>query len=214
MSHSGTLPATLPQDPMPLFDAWYREARRRRCSRTRTRWCSRPPRPDGTPAARVVLCKKVVADPGYVVFFTNYDSRKGQDLAANPRVAGVLHWDSLSRQVRLEGRVVLCPPQESDEYFSVARDRQPHRRVGKPAEPAARFARDAAEASRVEAARHGTSPRVRRTGAAITSGSKSVELWCEGAFRVHDRARWTARWYPSASRTSRPAPGSATRVYP
>ena len=118
MTHSGTLPTTLPQDPMPVFEGWYREAREQKVQPNPDSMVLASATPDGTPAARVVLCKKVIANPGYVVFFTNYESRKGRELAANSRVAGVLHWDSMSRQVRLEGRVVFCPSEESDAYFS------------------------------------------------------------------------------------------------
>ena len=147
MTHSGTLPTTLPQDPMPVFEGWYREAREQKVQPNPDSMVLASATPDGTPAARVVLCKKVIANPGYVVFFTNYESRKGRELAANSRVAGVLHWDSMSRQVRLEGRVVFCPSEESDAYFS-SRNRQPHRCMGQPAEPAARFTRNVAEAGR------------------------------------------------------------------
>ena len=78
MSHSGTLPATLPQDPMPVFEGWYREAREQRVQPNPDSMVLASATPDGTPAARVVLCKKVIANPGYVVFFTNYESRKGR----------------------------------------------------------------------------------------------------------------------------------------
>ena len=118
MSNAGALPSTLPDDPMPIVEAWYRQARADKIQPNPDSMVLASATPDGTPSARVVLCKKVIAAAGYVVFFTNYDSRKGQELAANPRVAGVLHWDTLSRQVRLEGRVVRCPPEESDAYFS------------------------------------------------------------------------------------------------
>ena len=70
------------------------------------------------PSARVVLCKRLVADAGYVVFFTNYESRKGRELAAHPRAAAVFHWDALHRQVRIEGRSCARPDAESDEYFA------------------------------------------------------------------------------------------------
>ena len=56
---------------------------------------------DGTPSARVVLCKDIVAPPGYVQFYTNFQSRKGRELAENPRAALVMHWDHLHRQVRV-----------------------------------------------------------------------------------------------------------------
>ena len=71
---------------------------------------------DLRPATRIVLVKGY--GPDGIVWYTNYDSRKGHELATNPRVAGVFHWDALSRQVRFEGRVVRCPAQESDEYFA------------------------------------------------------------------------------------------------
>ena len=158
MSHSGTLPSTLPQDPMPVFDAWYREAREKKVQPNPDSMVLASATPDGMPSARVVLCKKVVADPGYVVFFTNYHSRKGQELVANPRVAGVLHWDSLSRQVRIEGRVVVCPPSESDTYFSM---RAIDSRIGawaslqsQPLDSRATLLKRVA----IEAARHGTAP--------------------------------------------------------
>ena len=60
---------------------------------------------EGLPAARIVLCKDVVGVPGYVVFYTNFQSCKGLELADNPRAAAVLHWDHMHRQVRIEGLV-------------------------------------------------------------------------------------------------------------
>jgi len=71
--------------------------------------------PDGQPSARMVLLNEVNQD-GFV-FFTNYGSRKGRDLAANPRAALVFHWPQLSRQVRITGPVVKTSRAESDGYF-------------------------------------------------------------------------------------------------
>lgn len=70
---------------------------------------------DGRPAARVVLLKGV--DYGFV-FFTNYTSRKGQDLAAHPTAALVFYWHAQHRQVRVEGRVERVSPDESDAYYA------------------------------------------------------------------------------------------------
>ena len=70
----------------------------------------------GRPAARIVLLK--VADARGFAFFTNYDSHKGQELAANPWAALVFHWVELERQVRIEGRVEKVATDESAEYFS------------------------------------------------------------------------------------------------
>ena len=71
--------------------------------------------PDGIPSARTVLLK-ILDDRGFT-FFTNYDSRKGREMAANPRVALVFLWHQLERQVRVEGTVELVTPAESDAYF-------------------------------------------------------------------------------------------------
>jgi len=70
---------------------------------------------DGKPSARMVLLKGF--DHQGFVFFTNYDSRKGQEIAKNHRVALVLYWKELERQVRIEGFVLKTSGQESDEYF-------------------------------------------------------------------------------------------------
>src|SRR5215475_14191705 len=70
----------------------------------------------GRPAARVVLLKEV-DDRGFV-FFTNYDSRKGRDLAAHPFAALVLFWEPLHRQVRVEGAISKVAAAESDAYFT------------------------------------------------------------------------------------------------
>ncbi len=72
--------------------------------------------PDGKPSARMVLLKGV--DNGGFVFFTNYESRKGVELAANPWAALVFYWPELERQVRIEGRVERITPEESDAYFT------------------------------------------------------------------------------------------------
>lgn len=69
----------------------------------------------GAPDARIVLLKGV--EDGAFVFFTNYDSRKGREMAANPRVALVFPWHGLERQVRVEGTVEKVTPAESDDYF-------------------------------------------------------------------------------------------------
>ena len=71
--------------------------------------------PDGVPSARVVLLKGL--DESGFVFHTNYDSRKGRELAANPRAALVFFWRELDRQVRVEGSVQRVSAAESDAYF-------------------------------------------------------------------------------------------------
>jgi pyridoxamine 5'-phosphate oxidase len=214
MSNAGALPSTLPDDPMPMFEAWYTQARADKVQPNPDAMVLASATPDGTPSARVVLCKKLIASPGYVVFFTNYDSRKGRELAANPRVAGVLHWDSLSRQVRLEGRVVRCPPQESDAYFA---SRAIDSRIGawaslqsQPLDSRATLLKRVA----IEAARHGTAPRRPPHWGGYHLWLEAVELWCEGPFRVHDRARWTRTLAPQGTDGFAATPWQAMRLYP
>lgn len=72
--------------------------------------------PDGAPSVRYVLLKGI--DQRGVRFYTNYESRKGRELAANPRAAVALYWHPLYRQVRLEGPVEALSPAESDAYFA------------------------------------------------------------------------------------------------
>jgi pyridoxamine 5'-phosphate oxidase len=213
MHFTGTLPSTLPADPMPTVESWFREARERKVQPNPDAMVVATSTPDGAPSARVVLCKKLVADPGYVVFFTNYESGKGLELAANQRVAGVFHWDSMSRQVRLEGRVVLSPPAESDEYFA---SRALDSRIGawaslqsQPLDSRATLLKRVA----IEAARHGTAPTRPPHWGGYRFWPESVELWCEGAFRVHDRAIWRRTLQPVAGGFGA-GPWQSTRLYP
>jgi pyridoxamine 5'-phosphate oxidase len=72
--------------------------------------------PDGRPSVRIVLLRGI--EPDGVSFFTNYESRKGRELADNPRAALAIHWQAQQRQVRLEGTVERVPAEASDAYFA------------------------------------------------------------------------------------------------
>jgi pyridoxamine 5'-phosphate oxidase len=72
--------------------------------------------PDGRPSARLVLLRGL--GPDGLVFYTNYESRKGHELDANPRAAAVFYWASLARQVRVEGGVTRLGSADSDRYFA------------------------------------------------------------------------------------------------
>ncbi|HSQ69349.1 MAG TPA: pyridoxamine 5'-phosphate oxidase [Steroidobacteraceae bacterium] len=210
----GMLPSNLPADPMPLFEQWFRHAREQKVQPNPDSMVVATATAQGRPSARVVLCKKLIADPGYVVFFTNYQSRKGAELDANPEAAAVLHWDDLARQVRLEGPVLRSPGEESDEYFA---SRALDSRIGawaslqsQPLDSRATLLKRVA----VEAARHGTHvPRPPHWGG-FRLWPRAVELWLEGPFRVHDRARWTRELDLSDPARPRPGPWQATRLYP
>jgi len=105
--------ANLPDDPFAAFAAWYAEAEKIDCAFPNAMTlasCS-----DNRPSARVVLLKSW--DEQGFVFFTNYQSRKGEDLAANPRASLLFYWDALFRQVRIEGKVETINREESRAYF-------------------------------------------------------------------------------------------------
>jgi pyridoxamine 5'-phosphate oxidase len=214
MLRSGFLPSSLPGDPMPLFEKWLAEARERKVQPNPDAMVIASATEDGRPSARIVLCKQLIASPGYVVFFTNYSSRKGQELDANPRAAAVLHWDALGRQVRLEGRIVRSPDAESDDYFA---SRALDSRIGawaslqsQPLDSRLTLVQRVA----VEAARHGTSvPRPPHWGG-YRLWPEAVELWIEGSFRVHDRARWTRTLETAGESDFEPGAWQATRLYP
>lgn len=108
--------ADAPAEPFALFARWFDEAT-----------AARVPEPNamtlatstagGVPSARVVLLKAF--DARGFAFFTNYDSRKGDELESNPRAALVFFWAALERQVRVEGRVERVDESESDAYFQM-----------------------------------------------------------------------------------------------
>jgi pyridoxamine 5'-phosphate oxidase len=106
--------ADLDPDPTRQFERWLEEAREAGVVEPLAMTVATATE-DGRPSARVLLLRGV-DDQGFV-FYTNYESQKGVELAANPRAALVFHWDVLGRQVRLEGRVARLGREESEAYF-------------------------------------------------------------------------------------------------
>ena len=101
-------------DPFPLFDEWYAEAREREPSDPNAMALATAT-PGGVPSVRIVLMKD--HGPDGFVFYTNYDSRKGGELEANPRAALAFHWKLTYKQVRIEGRIERVDPATSTDYF-------------------------------------------------------------------------------------------------
>ena len=101
-------------DPFLLFAGWLAEAEATEPNDANAMTLATST-PDGSPSARMVLLKH--ADGEGFVFYTNLESRKGGELAANPRVALLFHWKSLRRQVRVEGTVAPVSAAEADAYF-------------------------------------------------------------------------------------------------
>jgi pyridoxamine 5'-phosphate oxidase len=101
-------------DPLRQFEKWYGQALAANLPEPNAMTLATAT-PDGQPSARMVLLKTF--DAAGFTFFTNYDSRKGRELAANPRAALLLFWAELQRQVRVEGTVERVSEAESDAYF-------------------------------------------------------------------------------------------------
>jgi pyridoxamine 5'-phosphate oxidase len=226
--YSELLPDPLPSEPLVVLNQWMAQSWQQRLQPNPNARVLATTDPDGHPSARVVLCKEIVAQPGYLVFFTNYLSRKGRQLARNPRAAAVIHWDALHRQVRVEGPVVQAPAAASDAYFA---SRPWQSRVG------AWASEQSAPIASREAMRKAVTSTAERFGVpdptqAAAEGSTeiqiprpphwggyhlwadSVELWVEGEARIHDRARWTRELTPQADGFFSAGPWSATRLQP
>ena len=125
--YNDLLPDPLPAEPMALASAWLATALAARQQPNPDSMVLATATASGQPSARVVLCKEFDVEFGRVSFVTNYDSRKGRELAENARAALVFHWDHSHRQIRVEGVVVKAPEAESDAYFE---SRNWQRRIG------------------------------------------------------------------------------------
>jgi pyridoxamine 5'-phosphate oxidase len=101
-------------DPLAQLQEWYAAARAAGVAEPEAAALATAT-PDGRPSVRIVLLRGV--GPEGVSFYTNYESRKGRELAANPRAALAVHWPAQQRQVRLEGPVERVPDEQSDAYF-------------------------------------------------------------------------------------------------
>jgi len=226
-AHKPHLPDQLPAEPLELVSQWLDEA---------TRSASAIPNAmvvatvdaRGAPSARVVLCKEVRPRPGYITFFSNYLSRKGEELKQHPRAAAVIYWDTLRRQVRLEGPVTRTSAAESDAYFA-SRPWQARigawasaqsRPIGSRAELAAavdetarRFGAPSPLASSDDAPDPGVPiPRPPHWGG-YHLWVEAAELWMEGVARLHDRARWERVLHPTAAGFEG-GPWKSTRLHP
>jgi pyridoxamine 5'-phosphate oxidase len=203
-----TLPEPLPANPLELAAQWLAQARSDAAQPNPNAMVLATVDGGGQPSARVVLCKDIDTRRGHIVFYTNYQSRKGRDLEANPRAAVVFHWDYRHRQVRAEGRVEPLTEAESDAYF---RTRPWQSRIGawasQQSEP---VASRSVMGRNVAAAAHRFGIDYDGPGAEEPADVpvevprphywggyrlvvEALELWVEGEFRIHDRARWTRK---------------------
>lgn len=143
---------------------------------------------DGMPNVRIVLVKDIEAD-GFV-FFTNYDSAKGQELDQSGKAALGLHWKSLRRQIRVRGVVARVAGDVSDAYYQ---SRALESRIGAWASQQSRplVSRDVLrdDVARLSAELGATPTRPKNWGGYRITPLE-IEFWADGAFRLHDRFCW------------------------
>jgi pyridoxamine 5'-phosphate oxidase len=195
---------TDPIDPFSLFEEWFAAAEAREVNDPHAMAVATVDA-DGLPDVRMVLMN--ARDHRGLVFFTNFDSRKGEELRVNPRAALVFHWKSLRRQVRARGAVEVVAPGEADAYFATrSRVSQLGAHASRQSRPLARKA-VLMEAVETLKASLGEEPVPRPDN---WSGFRIVplefEFWQDGQFRLHDRVRF--------ARSAPDAVWSRQRLYP
>jgi pyridoxamine 5'-phosphate oxidase len=182
----GAIPTT---DPFALFDSWFAEAQAAEPNDANAMALATATA-DGRPSVRMVLLKG--HGPDGFMFYTNAESRKGGEIAANPHAALLFHWKSLRRQVRIEGPLAEVSPAEADTYFhSRARVSQ----LGSAASDQSRpldtrqtyLDRVEALASRYEGQEIPRPPHW--TGFRLAP--QAIEFWLDQPNRLHERRRFT-----------------------
>ncbi len=189
-------------DPLAIFLDWQATARARSLPAADA-FALATATPDGRPSVRIVFFKGVV--DGALRLVTNYQSRKGEELAKNPRGALVFYWPELERQVRMEGPIERGSARESDEYFA-GRDRE------------SQLGAWASSQSRPVESRSELMAELERVRKRFEAGSvlrpphwgilklvpETVELWLGGSSRLHDRFLYERA--PAGWRVSRLSP--------
>ena len=223
LTPSERLSGPLPAEPLETAAEWLAEAWRASAQPNPNAMTLATSTREGRPSARMVLCKEIVPRPGYVVFYTNYLSRKGRELADNPWAAAVLHFDALHCQVRIEGMVERAPDADSDAYFA---SRSAASRLSawasaqsEPIDSRERLHARVAEAARrfsAPAAAAGTDIEVPRPPhwGGYRLWAQMVELWVEGQNRIHDRVRWSRELRRRANGHFEAGAWTVTRLQP
>ena len=145
--------------------------------------------PEGLPNVRMVLLKEIEADA--FVFYTNYGSTKGQEIDSSGKAAFVMHWKTLRRQIRVRGLVSREEGAQADEYFA---SRSLKSRLGawasQQSQPLSSREALMAEAAKI-AVTKGPNPQRPPHWGGFRIRPVEIEFWADGAFRLHDRFRWS-----------------------
>ena len=144
---------------------------------------------DGLPNVRMVLLKDIEADA--FVFYTNYQSRKGQELAQSGKAAFVLHWKSLARQIRVRGTVTKEDGKIADNYY---KSRSLQSKIGawasQQSQPLASRGTLMADVAKLTVQK-GADPERPPFWGGFRLVPSEIEFWSDGPFRLHDRFRWS-----------------------
>jgi pyridoxamine 5'-phosphate oxidase len=173
-------------EPLALFDKWYQEASEKEVG-DHTAMTLATADADGNPSARMVLLKGY--DEAGFTFYTNMESKKGEDILANPVAALCFHWPSLQRSIRIEGGVEIVSEEEANEYFA---SRPREARIGAWASSQSRILKTRLELEKrvAQFALKFNFREVPRphywTGCRVIPNK--IEFWRNRPFRLHDRA--------------------------
>jgi pyridoxamine 5'-phosphate oxidase len=174
--------------PLETLSAWIEEARERGMPEPEAMALATATSA-GAPSVRIMLCRGI--DVRGLRFFTNYESRKGGELAQNPRAAAAFHWPILARQGRVEGEVERLSPAESDAYFhGRPRGHQLSAWASAQSRPVASQGELRHRMEELAADYDGKDvPRPAYWGGFLLRPA-AVELWARGEDRIHDRVRY------------------------
>jgi len=172
-------------NPLHLFNSWYDEAQNSGSPEPSAMALATSTR-DGKPSVRMVLLKQ--HDERGFTFYTHYTSRKGKELLENPQAALCFYWESLKKQVRIEGMAEKVSAEEADHYFH---SRHPESQIGAAISRQSEVLEDRdkflAQVAGLKSQLQGALPPRPAHWSGFRIIPERIEFWQEGEFRLHDR---------------------------